>query len=36
MVVILAHVTSRSEEGDMEMVIRAARGMEKDVAELLK
>ena len=36
MVVIMAHVTSNSAEGDMEIVIRAAHGMEKGVGDLLK
>ena len=36
MIVIVDHVTAKDEEGSKEAVVKATRGIEKDVNELLR
>jgi hypothetical protein len=36
MVVIVDNVTSKNEEGSEEVVVKAAKGIERDIKELLR
>ena len=36
MIVIVDHVTAKNEEGNKEAVVKAAKGIERDVKELLR
>ena len=36
MVVIVDNVTSKNEEGSEEVVVKAAKGIERDITELLR
>ncbi|KDR74973.1 hypothetical protein GALMADRAFT_248793 [Galerina marginata CBS 339.88] len=36
MVIVLAHVTAENEEGSKEVVVKAAKGIEEDIKELLR